>query len=681
MDGGTPGVSTIANYVRECLRKLKHASASYEEANVEIKEKLLNGSISDQAGRFRLWSSNIGAHQLGRSSLDYRLREASHIKDQILDLLREYIGVLDETVDIIKKNRPPWEDSSDMQSECSGDEDFLQSTTELEQLVSNMADINTSLMHLSVAIRNPAPHDQFIGSRLIDISHFEDRDIDHVCSKFKLAQKFLQQRLGKGISRRRQYLQYRKSHRSKLEHGIAEAQLDPHEHRATEETTVPLAKGESTVASSIPLNRKTWPITYPEIEMTAYGDTLSQTSYASSTQDASKLHPPPLPVAGRDGNPFECPLCYRFSSVKNTAAWRKHLYRDLQPYLCTFEDCRVADQMYESRNDWFDHELAEHRQRWECIEHCNLEFGSEEAFRLHLVVQHPRIGNGEQVVEFMKARRRMPQMDTEGDCALCGARLVSLIQLRRHLGRHLQELSLSAIPLEVLRADTDTEDNSIVDGESRSLNTGGFKDEALPTEFMCDVCQKTFSGEEDERLEALRIHMSEAHLDDDPSDTVIDPPSQVKEEARQQVATQTQEETRDIHEQAQPAQPAQPMSHKRDTKMQGKKQNTGKLAQPDKLLVVLSTERAALRSDIEDLEEAIDEEKSPEKLSQLKAELSQLKHLLSLKETELSRENAKKVDKHIFHVAIEQQTKAWDNSHPNNTTKEVRSRYKAAHEK
>jgi hypothetical protein len=33
---------------------------------------------ADELGRLRVWAANIGAHQTGQSSLDYRLRDASH---------------------------------------------------------------------------------------------------------------------------------------------------------------------------------------------------------------------------------------------------------------------------------------------------------------------------------------------------------------------------------------------------------------------------------------------------------------------------------------------------------------------------------------------------------------------------------------------------------------------------
>lgn len=44
-------------------------------------------TINDQTARFKIWAGNIGAHRKGRSSLDHRLREASHIRAQVIRLL------------------------------------------------------------------------------------------------------------------------------------------------------------------------------------------------------------------------------------------------------------------------------------------------------------------------------------------------------------------------------------------------------------------------------------------------------------------------------------------------------------------------------------------------------------------------------------------------------------------
>lgn len=51
-------------------------------------------TITDQVARFKIWVGNIDAHQKGMSSLDYRLREASHIRAQVVRLLGDLLARL-----------------------------------------------------------------------------------------------------------------------------------------------------------------------------------------------------------------------------------------------------------------------------------------------------------------------------------------------------------------------------------------------------------------------------------------------------------------------------------------------------------------------------------------------------------------------------------------------------------
>jgi hypothetical protein len=327
---------SIANHVQKCLQGFHDACSKLAEAGPRIRSKIPPGVMHDSFGRFRLWVGNIGAHRRGKASLDYKLREASHIRIRVSELLQNLESVLLEAQEIVTGQRVPWEDLSDSDSDASEGESECpvnELPTELAQLVSNMAEINGCLMRLSLAIRNPAPHDQFKESTQIDVAHFEVFDIDHVRGKFPQAADFLVLRLGTAISRRRQYLRYREDHRKKLEQGLKPLQEPAAPSQAAHTVTAPSEKIESTVASSLPLAIKASASMTDLDEDDYYEDTLSQTSYASSHSDPARLRPPPLPEAGQDGEPFECPLCFRFTSVRQATAWHKHVYRDLQPYV------------------------------------------------------------------------------------------------------------------------------------------------------------------------------------------------------------------------------------------------------------------------------------------------------------------------------------------------------------
>ena len=75
----------IAVYFEHILRLLSSgASENPVGANQIILEEQ----------RFRLWAGNLGLHQHGHSSLDYRLRDADVVRSYALDLLtgiKEYL--------------------------------------------------------------------------------------------------------------------------------------------------------------------------------------------------------------------------------------------------------------------------------------------------------------------------------------------------------------------------------------------------------------------------------------------------------------------------------------------------------------------------------------------------------------------------------------------------------------
>ncbi|KAF2126814.1 hypothetical protein P153DRAFT_70755 [Dothidotthia symphoricarpi CBS 119687] len=505
--------SSIANHVQACFNGFQIVYNGLVNAELHIKGKLPPGVVNDEVGRFRLWCGNIGAHRSGRSSLDHRLREASHIRDQVLELLRDLITVLQEATDIITGERVSWEDLSDSESDLSEDghePEQDRSTTELGQLVSNVAEINTCLMRLSMAIRNPAPHDQFNNSSQIDVAHYESFDIEHVRGKFPDASEHLIDRLGKAISRRRQYLRYRQEHRERLAYDLEE---QPQEIAIKYRTTVtaPSTKIKSTVASSIPIVVKASNSVIELSHNHFYEDVLSQTSYASSANDSIRLRPPQLPTDGQDGDPFECPLCFRFTSVRQVTAWHKHVYRDLQPYICTFEACEIPDRMYESRHEWFNHELQAHRTWWECIEGCNQPFQSPDSFREHTWHEHTDLASEERISDLMRSCERKAQVETEVDCALCQQKLPSLNQLCRHLAKHHEELSLFALPShmkEDLPVSDDEEDNA----DSISLPSATDNEwTAPPLPVICSSCHLVIGGESEKKLTALTKHIREAH--------------------------------------------------------------------------------------------------------------------------------------------------------------------------
>src|SRR5437764_8569286 len=80
---------TIAHYVVTCLETFNILCHDLSKPEHEFQNHIQLADVKDELGRFRIWSGNIGAHRKGRSSLDYRLRDASHISRRVIDLLQD----------------------------------------------------------------------------------------------------------------------------------------------------------------------------------------------------------------------------------------------------------------------------------------------------------------------------------------------------------------------------------------------------------------------------------------------------------------------------------------------------------------------------------------------------------------------------------------------------------------
>ena len=378
---------TISSILVKCLGHLKRllSSGSLAPYDSEVRQDLWQ----DELGRLRVWASNIGAHQTGQLSLDFRLRDASHIKDQTVKLLQGLQRTLNNLDEVLADPAP---DEGEIDSE--DDEDG----TELQQIYKGLVDNITCLFKMSMAIRRPAQHDRLLGTKRADAASFEPFDRQHVSNKYPKADSAVIDRLGAAISRRRAGLKYRERHHEKLKQGINRILPD-------QPDTVSTKLSETIVTE------------YDEIcsafEDTASNSGVSQTSYAQTLlqgQDAMTIPPPPKESA--DGAAFECPYCYFIITVNSRRSWARHIFHDIMPYTCVFPDCSTPNRLYDSRREWSRHLL-----------------------NVHSVSCTP----GAKI-----------------DCPLCKDPVLSGRLFERHLGRHLEELALFAMPRTEVDDDADS---------------------------------------------------------------------------------------------------------------------------------------------------------------------------------------------------------------------------------
>ncbi len=227
------------------------------------------------------------------------------------------------------------EDSEEEEEDTAADEN---ETTELKELFSAIQTANSALMRLSMVIRGSPQRDDYLkaASR---VSLDARWDIGHVKEKYgasKRNQDWLIERLGRSITRRRQFLKYREDHHWKLAQDwenaageIATKGATAEDGSATREEARTIATTKATTFVGLHPN--------PVQEGSDVGGSFgSQTSYdftvMGDPEPLRKLRVPPPPkiafegVLFEFGEPFQCPYCYTEQIVENKTAWKYELF-------------------------------------------------------------------------------------------------------------------------------------------------------------------------------------------------------------------------------------------------------------------------------------------------------------------------------------------------------------------
>ncbi|KAL2063264.1 hypothetical protein VTL71DRAFT_5069 [Oculimacula yallundae] len=459
---------------------------------MQLTREVVESWLQEPCLYFKAWATSIAAlhrPQL-RSSLDFRLQDSQHIKDQILTLLSTLNDSLIEAQSIICQAQINewWEEEEPpiTQIEIQPDgtlkkiaprnipQSQAHETCSLNEILSSAQGTVSSLLRLSITIRaSPVRNDYSKADSRYDMSAFWD--IQHVQEKHgnaKYSQPWLLEKLGKAITLRRKYLKYREDHNHKILSRNEGLVSDGHTIALTANHTLPSTVATGVAASNQPILNKD----YIELEETAG----SQTTYDPTLYDGEGTttltvpKPPEWAFEGilfDYGNPFICPYCFTEQNCKDRISWKKHVFRDLKP-----------------QHEWFLHEIQKHRREWVC-QFCQCPpFKSSSAIRNHLLAKHSSIVTKEDLPEIITLSEEPVNRSTVADCHLCddwantfdGSQHGDLQKLRKHLGRHLQQLALFALPRAEIDEDDSAEDGEIEDDPSH--NSKGTQEREISVE-------------------------------------------------------------------------------------------------------------------------------------------------------------------------------------------------------
>lgn len=149
---------------------------------------------------------------------------------------------------------------------------------------------------------------------------------------------------------------------------------------------------------------------------------------------------------------------------------RRHVFRDLDPYVCLSSDCFESEPLFHDRYAWASHMQWEHARQWRCTApgHAGLTFTSEYAFTDHMQSMHRGAFSEKQLPLILKRAQR-PGIAFRS-CPLCGFEPNQDTQRRspsprgatqswrkqttesagenlsKHVANHLQSLALISLP-------------------------------------------------------------------------------------------------------------------------------------------------------------------------------------------------------------------------------------------
>ncbi|KAK2735442.1 hypothetical protein CKAH01_01823 [Colletotrichum kahawae] len=164
-------------------------------------------TLQNDFARFKVWAGNNNAHRTGLGSLEYRLCDASSIRQQVSRLLEDLDQAVQAALVLINGNT---ESKENADQDMTGAEEGERDIVEREWILSEVTDVIDRLLRLDISIKKPTPLDRFA---VYSTAHVIDEElgVSHVREKFNGLDNYLSERLGRAMSRRRHYLKTNQS--------------------------------------------------------------------------------------------------------------------------------------------------------------------------------------------------------------------------------------------------------------------------------------------------------------------------------------------------------------------------------------------------------------------------------------------------------------------------------------
>ncbi|KAI1389423.1 uncharacterized protein F4822DRAFT_199741 [Hypoxylon trugodes] len=479
-DPGLDGEESISSKCHNLIRKLNDLIDLLKEKEATDGVVVTPTSVSDVLDRFSLWCGNLGAlHKPTKKlSLDQRLADAPDVKDQILVNIDDFNEAIEDLSGIILGDNPNREISSNDDYDDLNDDggaglhdDDDPPMDEAHMNLELMAEAMRSLFQLGVLVRKSGPRDRFQKAlQQSTISYPEFFDVNYVEQKYsklyKAEDRRLSTRLGSANAKRRQFMTYCREHKARLDaHDDDDAPVirDGATEKLSSKATTFIQNTESGA---------TEPITGEE------DDAISIMTATTTFNSDTKLKLPSLAEVSSGEDSFECPICFTLQSIETEKSWKIHAFRDLKAYICTVGGTECNSLFFGDRNAWFEHELQNHRSRYNCTLCDRKGFQSKASFMEHISSTHGSFPQ-DQLSALADASCVIPSLFNARDCPFCddwasvlqqrqntkGKRVdngiiqdvfVPAAKFKRHVATHQEQLAIFVVPRS---SDPDADEN------------------------------------------------------------------------------------------------------------------------------------------------------------------------------------------------------------------------------
>ena len=175
-----------------------------------------------------------------------------------------------------------------------------------------------------------------------------------------------------------------------------------------------------------------------------------------------------------------------------------HVFADLRPYICTFPKCNKELAQFTTRAAWADHEFTEHRiiRSWSCPE-CTKQFESEHEWDEHLEEVHQQAFSGLKYhITSSIAYNTLERTAKNEACPLCQVIPgTSRAEFVKHVGRHMEEIALMALPLEDEDTEASEQDTSTKSSKSLVFEAGDPGSNNIDFSWFCVSAASVLASE------------------------------------------------------------------------------------------------------------------------------------------------------------------------------------------